>query len=55
MKDLIDIMGNYGLLIYNGFKMREEDEEVEVNDDKYRKGTVSQYTLRISDIGRRER
>ena len=54
MIDLVTIMQNPDLLIQSGFKMESDDEEIEDNDNKYQGGSVSQYTLRISDLGRRK-
>lgn len=54
MIDLIAIMNNRELLIRTGFRMMDEDEEREPNDNRYYDGTISDYTKRISDLGRRK-
>ena len=55
MITLLTIMNNPGLLIRTGFRMMSEDEEKEPNDNRYYEGTISEYTKRISDLGRRKK
>ncbi len=50
MINLVTMMQNENLMLIEGFNMAEEDDRLEVNDDRYLSGTVSSYTLKKSNL-----